>query len=53
MPGGIENPHVLHPTTLDACMQMTSPILLAFGALQVPMMPTFVEQIAMSNNVPR
>lgn len=53
MPAGIEHPHVLHPATLDACMQMTSPILLKAAALDTPMVPTFVEEIVVSNDVPR
>ena len=53
MPAGIEHPHVLHPTILDACMQMTAPILFHNGTLGSPMVPTFVEEIVVSNEVPR
>ncbi|KAL8882951.1 MAG: hypothetical protein Q9198_000127 [Flavoplaca austrocitrina] len=53
MPAGIEHPHVIHPATLDACMQMTSPTLLDAGVLQVPMVPTFVEAINIAIDVPK
>ncbi|KAL8897966.1 MAG: hypothetical protein Q9207_006939 [Kuettlingeria erythrocarpa] len=52
MPAGIEHPHVIHPSTLDACMQMTSPTLLDAGVLQVPMVPTFIEAIDIAADVP-
>ncbi|KAL9602197.1 MAG: hypothetical protein Q9179_002623 [Wetmoreana sp. 5 TL-2023] len=53
MPGGIEHPHVVHPSTLDACMQMTSPILMNAGFLEVPMVPTFIKQINIASDLPR
>ena len=53
MPGGIEHPHLIHPTTLDACMQMTSPILMGAGMLQAPMVPTFIKEIHIANDLPR
>lgn len=52
MPKGFEHPHVIHPTTLDACMQVTSPALIRVGALNVPMVPTFVEELSISSNIP-
>ena len=52
MPSGIEYPHVIHPSTLDACMQMTTPTLLDAGVLQVPMIPTFIEAINIATDVP-
>ena len=53
MPGGIEHPHLIHPTTLDACMQMTSPILMNAGMLQAPMVPTFIKEIHIDNDLPK
>lgn len=53
MPKGFEHPHVLHPSTLDACMQMISPSLVRAGALQAPMVPTFIQEISVSSDVPR
>ena len=53
MPKGFEYRHVLHPTTLDACMQMISPSLVRAGALQAPMVPTFIQEIFISSDVPR
>lgn len=52
MPAGLEHPHLLHSTTLDACMQLTTPILLETGALQLPMVPTYIEELVVSNDVP-
>ena len=52
MPGGIEHPHVIHPSTLDVCMQMTSPVLIEAGVLQSPMVPTSIEAIVISSDVP-
>ena len=52
MPKGFEHPHVLHPSTLDACMQMISPSLVRAGTL-TPMVPTFIQEIFVSNDVPR
>ena len=40
-PKGIEYPHFVHPATLDASMQMTSPSPVRAGALQVPMAPLY------------
>ena len=52
MPKRLEHPHVIHPTTLDACMQVTSPALIRADALNVPMVPTFVEELSISSNIP-
>ena len=53
MPKRVEHPHIIHPATLDACMQMTSPPLVKAGTLQAPMVPTFIEEIAVSSDVPK
>lgn len=53
MPGGIEHPHVIHPSTLDACMQMTSPILMDAGMLQAAMVPTFIKEISIAGDMPK
>lgn len=52
MPKRFEHLHVIHPTTLDACMQVTSPALFRAGALDTPMVPTFVEELSISTNIP-
>lgn len=52
MPRNFEHPHVIHPTTLDACMQVTSPALIRADALKVPMVPTFIEELSISSNIP-
>ena len=53
MPKGFEHRHVLHPTTLDNCMQMISPSLLRDGDIHTPMVPTFIQEISVSGDVPR
>ena len=53
MPSGSEHPHVLHPATLDACLQMTCPSLMQAGALQEPMVPNFIEEMSVSADVTR
>ena len=53
MPGGIEHPHVIHPSTLDAFMQMTSPMLMEAGLLTVARVPTFIKEIAIAWDMPR
>lgn len=52
MPKKVQLPHVLHPATLDACMQMTSISLVEAGALQTPMVPTFIKELFVSGDVP-
>ena len=53
MPGGIERPHVIHPSTLDACIQMTFPTLIDAGTLQVAMVPTYIKEIFIANDIPK
>ena len=53
MQSGVEHPHILHPATLDACMHMPSPSLIDAGALQAPMVPTFIKEIFIDSDVPR
>lgn len=53
MPKGFEHRHVLHPSTLDACMQMISPSLVGAGTLKAPMVPTSIQEISVSSDVPR
>ena len=52
MPKRVEHPHVIHPATLDACMQVTSPVLIKADALKVPIVPTFIEELSISSNIP-
>lgn len=53
MPGGIERSHVIHPSTLDACIQMTFPTLMYFDMLQTPMVPTFINELTIAGDLPR
>ena len=53
MPKKFEHRHVLHPCTLDACIQMISPSLVEVGASQAPKVPTFIQEISVSSDVPR
>lgn len=53
MPNKLQIPHVLHPATLDACMQMTSVALVKAGALHSPMVPTFTKELRISHDVPK
>ena len=52
MPMRFQYPHVLHPTTLDACMQMTSVPLVTAGTLHSPKVPTFIKELRISSDVP-
>ncbi|KAL8844220.1 MAG: hypothetical protein Q9176_001395 [Flavoplaca citrina] len=52
MPAGIEHPHVIHPSTLDALMQMTSPMLMEAGILQAAMVPNFIKDITITKDMP-
>ena len=52
MPKRFEHPHVLHPATMDACMQMTSIPLVNTGTLQSPMVPTFIKELHVASDVP-
>lgn len=53
MPNKFQIPHVLHPATLDACMQMTCIPLVKAGALHSPMVPTFIKELRISHDVPK
>ena len=52
MPKEFQLPHVLHPATLDACMQMTSVPLANSGSLLSPMVPTFIKELRVSSDLP-
>ena len=51
MMGSFEHPHILHPATLDSCFQVAFPALLNAGTLREPMVPTYIEEIAVSEDV--
>ncbi|KAL8735751.1 MAG: hypothetical protein Q9166_000614 [cf. Caloplaca sp. 2 TL-2023] len=53
MPGSMEHPHIIHPSTLDACMQMTSTTLIHAGMLQVPKVPTYIREVIIASDVPK
>ena len=46
-----EHPHILHPATLDSCLHGAFPSLLNAGTLREPMVPTHIEEIAISKDV--
>ena len=46
-----EYPHILHPATLDSCLQVAFPSLLNAGKLSEPMVPTYIEEISVSRDV--
>lgn len=54
MPHRFEFPCVIHPATLDTIFQMPLPALTRMkGSLKVPMLPTFVEHMFVSNSITR
>ena len=46
-----EHPHILHPATLDSCLQLAFPALLNVGMMREPMVPTHIEEIAVSEDI--
>ncbi|KAJ6789982.1 hypothetical protein PWT90_02938 [Aphanocladium album] len=53
MPMGFQFPHLVHPSTLDACMQM-SILAVSKGelkGLKQPFVPTWIEQISISGRI--
>ncbi|KAL9104870.1 MAG: hypothetical protein Q9163_000256 [Psora crenata] len=53
MPGGIERPHEIHPSMLDACIYMTCLIHMNGGLPKVPMVLTFIKEVNIASEVPR
>lgn len=53
MPHGFEHPNILYPATLDSCLQVVFPSLYQAGALKQTMVPTFIEELSISNKVER
>ena len=52
MPARMEHPHIIHPTTFDACMQMISSVLINRGIMNIPMVPTFIREMVVSSGTP-
>ena len=46
-----ERPHILHPATLDSCLQVAFPCLLKAGNLREPMVPTHIAEMVVSMDV--
>ena len=51
MPGGFDQPHCLHPVTLDLCFQAVGPALLAAGMLDDPIVLNFIEELTVSGDI--
>ena len=51
MPGGSDQPHCLHPVTLDLCFQTVMPGLLAAGKIDDPMVLNYIEEITVSSDI--
>ena len=51
MPGGFDQPHCLHPVTLDLCFQTVMPGLLAAGKMDDPMVLNYIEEITVSSDI--
>ena len=46
-----EHPHIVHPATLDFCLQVAFPSLLKTGSFRGPMAPTHIEELAVSKDI--
>lgn len=54
MPSNFEYPYLVHPSTLDGCIQVLFPgIAEAEGPIREATMPTFIEEVFVSRNVSR
>ncbi|KAJ5778489.1 hypothetical protein N7520_001735 [Penicillium odoratum] len=52
MPGGYQQKHCLHPTTIEACFQAVFPALHAAGKLRSSSVLTSINQLQISTNIP-
>ena len=52
MPERFERPHILHPASLDSCFQVSLATLMEAGVLNQTIVPTFIEKIIVSSDVP-
>ena len=50
MPRGFEQPHVIHPATLDSCLHMVFAPLLKLGGSLEPMVPTHITELSVSRD---
>lgn len=48
----LQLPHVLHPATLDACMQVTSISFMKAGTVLSPKVPTFIKELHVMSDIP-
>lgn len=51
MPGGFDQPHCLHPVTLDLCFQAIMPALMAADMLDAPPVLNFIEELTINGDV--
>ena len=51
MPGGFDQPHCLHPVTLDLIFQTFMPALLAAGELAAPTVINSIEELSVSADI--
>ena len=51
MPAGFEHPLIIHPATLDSCLQMVFPPLWKSGGTLEPMVPTKIDEISVSHDL--
>ena len=51
MPRGFDQPHCLHPVTLDLSFQAVFPALLMAGMLNEPTVLTFIEELSVSSGI--
>lgn len=51
MPGGFDQPHCLHPVTLDLSFQAVLPALTVAGVLDASLVLNFIEELSVSGDV--
>lgn len=51
MPGVFDQPHILHPVTLDLCIQTILPALLSMGKLDAPTVINYVEELTIVSDI--
>jgi acyl transferase domain-containing protein/NADPH:quinone reductase-like Zn-dependent oxidoreductase len=51
LPGNFEQPHVLHPATLDACFQTIFCAMMKGVGITDTLVPTFIEELSVSGDI--
>lgn len=51
MPGGFDQPHILHPVTLDLCIQTILPALLSMGKLDAPTVVNYFKELTIISDI--